>query len=84
MRSLLIPFALAITPAFADGPTGLLNDTGQTQCWNGSALVACDDSSTGDLSTYPRQDGRFGRDAAAAKGALTKIGGGLRMTVSEG
>ena len=54
-------------------PTGLLNDTGQTQCANTSdALVACDSATTGDASTRPRQDGRFGRDAANP----SKVGGG--------
>ena len=53
-----------------------LNDTGQSLCYNGSSLVACDATNTGDAATYPRQDGRYGRDAAATAGALTKIGGG--------
>ncbi|HPE72285.1 MAG TPA: DUF1566 domain-containing protein [Candidatus Competibacter sp.] len=53
-----------------------LNDTGQSLCYNGSSLVACDATNTGDAATYPRQDGRYGRDAAATVGALTKIGGG--------
>ncbi len=59
------------------GPTGLLNDTGQTQCNNGSAMVACDATTTGDASARPRQDGRFGRDpASTVSGTLTKVGGG--------
>ncbi len=53
-----------------------LNDTGQSLCYNGSILVACDATNTGDAATYPRQDGRYGRDAAATAGTLTKIGGG--------
>jgi hypothetical protein len=53
-----------------------LNDTGMGTCWNGSALVPCSANNTGNASPYPRQDGRFGRDAAAAAGQLTKIGGG--------
>lgn len=54
-------------------PTGLLNDTGQTQCADASdALVACDSTTTGDAGTRPRQDGRFGRDVAAP----VKVGGG--------
>ncbi|MBK9443648.1 MAG: DUF1566 domain-containing protein [Comamonadaceae bacterium] len=54
-------------------PTGPLNDTGQTQCANASdVLVACDSAATGDASTRPRQDGRFGRDVASP----TKVGGG--------
>lgn len=56
-------------------PTGLLNDTGQTQCYDGSNMVACSAANTGDNATYPRQDGRFGRDPAAAAG-MPKTGGG--------
>src|ERR1035437_8233635 len=73
--TLLPMLALAwvwIGPAHAAGPTGLLNDTGQTTCYNGSAMVACSSANTGDAAAYPRQDGRFGRDAAAP----AKIGGG--------
>ncbi|MBK9443627.1 MAG: DUF1566 domain-containing protein [Comamonadaceae bacterium] len=63
---------LAVSAAQA-APTGLLNDTGQTQCANASdALVACDSATTGDAGTRPRQDGRFGRDAASP----SKVGGG--------
>ncbi len=53
-----------------------LNDTGQDTCYDGSALVACTTTNTGDPATYPRQDGRFGRDAAATAGVLPKTGGG--------
>jgi hypothetical protein len=54
-------------------PTGLLNDTGQTQCADANdALVTCDSATTGDAGTRPRQDGRFGRDVASP----TKVGGG--------
>lgn len=61
--------------AHAAGPTGLLNDTGQTQCDNGSnVMAACTMGNTGDAAavTYRRQDGRFGRDPAAP----AKLGGG--------
>ncbi len=58
-------------------PAAGLNDSGQTLCYNGSAaLVACDAANSGDAAPYPGQDGRYGRDAAATAGALTKIGGG--------
>ena len=58
-------------------PAGGLNDTGQSLCNNGSnVLVACATTNTGDASAMPRQDGRFGRDAKAAAGTLTKIGAG--------
>jgi hypothetical protein len=53
--------------AYAAGPSGALNDTGQTRCLNaaGTALEACSTANSGDASLYPRQDGRFGRDPAA-------------------
>ena len=60
--------------AHAAGATGLLNDTGQTQCDNGSnVMAACTIGNTGDAATYKRQDGRFGRDPAAP----AKVGGGV-------
>ena len=70
-------FALALaaalcTPLAQAQPTGHLNDTGQTQCYDGSTLVACTAANTGDGATYPRQDGRFGRDRAG----MAKVGGG--------
>ncbi|CAK0760232.1 hypothetical protein CCP4SC76_3260028 [Gammaproteobacteria bacterium] len=57
--------------------TGAINDTGQVTCYNGSSLAACTEANTGDTSTYPRQDGRYGRDAQADAGNLTKTGGGV-------
>jgi len=57
-------------------PAQGLNDSGQTLCYDGSTLVACTATNTGDAATYPRQDGRYGRDAAATVGALPKTGGG--------
>jgi hypothetical protein len=69
---------LAASPAQADGgPTGLLNDTGQTQCVDGNnTLTTCSQATTGDAATgsvgVPRQDGRFGRDVASP----SKLGGG--------
>ena len=62
--------------ASAAGPTGRLNDTGQTQCHNGTgfSMVACDAATVGDTSAHPGQDGRFGRDAAP--GVLLKVGSG--------
>ena len=66
--------ACCFSAAQAAGPTGLLNDTGQTLCDNGSnVMVACAASNTGDAATYKRQDGRFGRDPAAP----AKVGGGV-------
>mgnify|MGYP007050450026 CR=1 FL=1 len=53
-------------PAHAAG----LNDTGQTTCYDDTQAV------TPEPSTHPRQDCTIGRDAAAAAGVLTKVGGG--------
>ncbi|CAG0947331.1 hypothetical protein ANRL1_03964 [Anaerolineae bacterium] len=53
-----------------------LNDTGMTQCFDGSSLVTCNAASTGDATGGPRQDGRYGRDAQAVAGVLSKTGGG--------
>lgn len=68
--------AACATPALAQ--TGLLNDTGQTSCYDtANNAVVCDISTTGNASALPHQDGRYGRDAAQAAGALpTKTGGG--------
>lgn len=62
-----------LAPAASAGGAGL-NDTGQSQCSDGSALVACTPAIDGDAGTHPRQDARFGRDAAAAAGQLTTTG----------
>lgn len=71
---LLVPilaFTLMTTRA------GSLPDTGQTLCDNGSnVLGACTIANSGDGATYPRQDGRFGRDAKASAGTLLKACGG--------
>ena len=55
-----------------------LNDTGQTMCYQGSTNVKepCTAAVTGDSGIAPRQDGRYGRDAKAGKGLLTKVGAG--------
>jgi Protein of unknown function (DUF1566) len=54
-----------------------LNDTGQTDCFNATNdRVACSAQVGGDRGVNPRQDGRYGRDAAARNGAIAKIGGG--------
>jgi hypothetical protein len=72
-RPLLLASALLFSAVAQAAPTGLLNDTGQTQCADASdALVACDNATTGNAGTRPRQDGRFGRDVANP----TKVGGG--------
>ncbi len=55
-------WACCASTAHAAGPTGLLNDTGQTLCDNGShVMAACTVANSGDAATYKGQDGRFGR-----------------------
>jgi hypothetical protein len=57
--------------ALAGSPTQSRNDTGVAACYaNPDVQPDCGQND------YPGQDARFGRDAAAAYGALTKIGGG--------
>lgn len=72
MRVLMLALALTAVPAIAAG----LNDTGITTygngTWNGYDTDPGGTSSTG----YPGQDARFGRDAAAAAGKLSKTGAG--------
>jgi hypothetical protein len=76
MRSLVSLFAcvslLAPLPARAAG----LNDTGIGFCGDDSTNTADCATVAADNGTHPRQDARYGRDAAAAAGKLTKIGGG--------
>ena len=77
MRLSTLIFAPALAVGLSTARAAGLPDTGQTLCDNGSSvLVACSNANTGDAAIFPRQDGRFGRDAQAAKGALPKIGGG--------
>jgi hypothetical protein len=77
LRHAFLPaLLLAASGAQAVGPTGL-PDSGQNLCVDGANfLVACSSGNTGDGATYPRQDGRFGRDPAAAAGTLAKTGAG--------
>ena len=57
-------------------PSGLLNDTGITQCSNESTLFAdCSAASMGGWFGL-NQDGEVGRDFLAANGQLTKVGAG--------
>ena len=78
-RTLLLALLLAVgSTAHAAG----LPDTGQDTCYDNSAadgVAASDPASIArDLGTHPRQDCRYGRDAAAAAGQLTKIGAGAK------
>jgi len=68
--------ALLLVSLGAGVASAQLNDTGQATCYDGSSLVPCTIANTGDTATYPRQDGRLGRDAAATAGVLPKTGGG--------
>ena len=78
--AILVVLIIAMRPVAQADPTGALNDTGQIRCLNaaGKALEACSDTNTGNASHRPGQDGRFGRDPAAANPAqsgLTKPAG---------
>jgi hypothetical protein len=70
----IVSTALMAAPLYAQ--TSPLNDTGQTQCFEGGVLAECTAAATGDGASHPRQDGRFGRDAQDGAGALTKMGSG--------
>jgi hypothetical protein len=77
-RTLLFALLFAGVPVHAVG----LPDTGQDICYDetGADGVAASDAASisGDAGTHPRQDCRYGRDAAAAAGVLTKTGGGAK------
>jgi hypothetical protein len=78
MTRFLLGLLLAVSLPLHAAPTGLLNDTGQDTCYDGTNLVACTAANSGDGAANPRQDGRFGRDAKAAAGTLTKTGAGAK------
>ncbi len=69
---LALAFLSAPPPALAAG----LNDTGIGFCGDASTNTANCATVSADTGTYPRQDARYGRDAAAAAGKLPKAGGG--------
>lgn len=69
----LFPFFLIALPTLV---LGAFNDSGQSQCFDGVMLTECSEANTGDASLFPRQDGRFGRDARASLGLLAKAGAG--------
>lgn len=73
--ALAVSIAAIFSSSASAAPTGFLNDTGQDTCYDGANLVACDTANSGNAATYPRQDGRFGRDA---KTGLTKTGNGAK------
>ncbi|MDP4030348.1 MAG: DUF1566 domain-containing protein [Gallionella sp.] len=82
--SRVVSFALLLgaSPTLHAAPTGLLNDTGQDTCYNDTVAdgVAASNAASiaRDAGTHPRQDCRFGRDAAAIAGTLTKTGAGVK------
>ncbi len=68
----LIPFFVIIPNTQAAG----LNDTGITFCGDASSNSAICSAAAADSGGYPRQDARYGRDAAVSAKAIAKIGGG--------
>jgi hypothetical protein len=72
MRALILLLSLLALPTLAAG----LNDTGIGFCGTDNSNTANCATVSADGGTHPRQDARYGRDAAAAAGRLTKIGGG--------
>lgn len=74
-------FLFAMLCAAVPGHAAGLPDTGQVICYNNNAadgvLAANPDSISRDGGTHPRQDCRYGPDAAAAAGMLTKTGAGV-------
>jgi Protein of unknown function (DUF1566) len=73
-----LPLLFAAVPVHAVG----LPDTGQDTCYNDTFAdgvpAANVDSIARDAGTHPRQDCRYGRDAAVVAGALTKTGAGIK------
>jgi hypothetical protein len=74
LLAFLSPWLLCASLAHA-GP-GALNDTGITFCGDATTNTANCATVAADGGTFPRQDARYGRDAQAAAGTLTKVGGG--------
>jgi hypothetical protein len=72
MRALISLLACVTLPALAAG----FNDTGIYLCVDDSSSTAACNPAALDGESYPRQDGRYGRDAAAMVNMLPKVGGG--------
>ncbi|MCL2830684.1 MAG: DUF1566 domain-containing protein [Betaproteobacteria bacterium] len=73
--ALALSLFLAPAPGLIPSAHAALNDTGHTSCFDDSAAQSCSSIAI-DAGTFPRQDARFGRDAAAAAGSLVKAGRG--------
>ncbi|HOE40874.1 MAG TPA: DUF1566 domain-containing protein [Rhodoferax sp.] len=67
---------LLLCTSLAQAAAGALNDTGITFCGDASTNTANCATVADDGGAFPRQDARYGRDAQAAAGQLSKIGGG--------
>ncbi|MBI4740918.1 MAG: DUF1566 domain-containing protein [Betaproteobacteria bacterium] len=76
MRALPILLALASLSAPLPALAAGLNDTGIGFCGDAGTNTANCATVAADAGAYPRQDARYGRDAAAAAGKLPKTGGG--------
>ena len=72
MRALISLLVCISLPALAAD----FNDTGIIFCGDDSTNTAVCASVSLDSGTHPRQDARYGRDAAATAGQLSKVGGG--------
>ncbi|MDR3352365.1 MAG: DUF1566 domain-containing protein [Zoogloeaceae bacterium] len=70
------PAAALPVAAPDNGGFALLNDTGQTRCFDGQDWIACKAGNVSRAGRYPRQDAHFGQDAAALAGVLKKTGAG--------
>ncbi len=69
--------SVLIAPFFSAANAASLNDSGVTQCYDANnAPVTCSAAVGGDSGVNPRQDARYGRDAAALASQLTKVGAG--------
>lgn len=64
------------TLGYSRTATAALNDTGITFCGDLSTNTANCATVAANGGTFPGQDARYGRDAQAAAGALTKVGAG--------
>lgn len=82
MRFLIFSLVLVFGSFIATVQAAGLPDTGQDTCYNDTAAdsVAAANAASiaSDGGSHPRQDCRYGRDAAAAVGVLTKIGAGAK------